>query len=761
MKRGLLSVILSTLGAATLAAFGDEIIVENPSYTPGSAPPQSRWSIRNFDLGNNYFVAMTLQGKYVIKVDANNDVATVVTPQFDAGQNNMFRCGNLLMSAHSVNFKTFLWNEGTETMTGPIQTYTQANMLADSGIATRSQDTYAGGWTSDCTKYFYPISSASTDTGFGWFDVNPSTGTFTWGGIHLCSASICAGKAGVTSYGVGLTNAFGVSSDGLHVFFGVQEYGEDATAGGAVLHYKYSGGTWGEAWLTPPSTTVGHDFGFQVVVVNERLFVTAGTTLQDAFSNIYVYDQANSIYTLSDTIPYTMARMAIGGISNPGNEMRICTYSHYPANVANSGTINTFDLVDGIWTNTVTKHGQYAGSKWGYEGGTCGNDYIMTFDSYFTMETYGSTGRVYIFGTPTAPVPPPQCTVSADCATGTYCKAFSCYTEKTCTTHAECAGELDAGRLPYCEKSTSKCKDKKASTCATPSLCITEAIKLERDTNSIGSIQQTVSVADGATRTAAASSLITKLKNTTSVTSDMVVFVSSTETMTLDSALFTENDEAAMLASIADVRCGASADQCTVSIVAGNRRRLGHLRELVGSYTVEITFDVTDEAFAIIDGSTALDDPGFAEALALAAGVNASEVDISTTSGDLVITFTLTDQSVEGEPTDPNSLNEINSIQSSLTAVTEEVVTEFAISGTDIVTADVDLCNTRDCGGFGAELCDAGTGVCDCPEGWWGVNCDTQTNCNGGIAVGSYCHCTFPKYGQRCTLVSGCNETCA
>lgn len=764
MRECLVSVIFSLVATVTFAAFGDEIRVDNPTYTPGVGTTQTRWSIRNWDLGDGYFVAMTLNAKYVVKLDLDNDSYSIVAPAFDAGQNNMFRCDNLLMSAHSVNFKTFKWDKNTETMTGPIQTFTQANMLSESGIATRSQDTYAGGWTSDCTKYFYPISSDGTDTGFGWFDVNPTTGTFTWGGKHMCSAAVCAGVTGVTEYQTALTGSFDVSGDGLHVFMGKQTYGVDATGGGAVLYYKYSGGSWGEAWLTPPSTVANHKVGMQLQAWGDRMFVAVGYTGFDAYSNIYVYGNDNGNFVYEDAIPYTFARM-IFGMNNPNSEMRICTTAHYPVNVPNSGTLNVFDLVDGVWTNTFSQNGPYQGSKWGYEGGLCGSNYAMTFDSYYTMETYGSTGFISAYGTPTAPQPPPQCTVSADCAAGTYCRGFACFTAKDCTTHAECLGEFDSGRLPYCNKVQGKCADIKASTCASDALCITAAKKHESVGKSVGSIAQTLSVADGTKRTAAAQSMITKLKNTTSsVESDLVVFVESTEVILMDSALFTENDQATVLSSIADVRCGDAADECVVTLLEGvNRRRLGEARDLAGSYTVTITFDVTDEAFAQIDNSTSFDDPAFAAALAAAAGVNASDVEVLSTSGDLVITFTLTDESVDGEPTDPNVFTEISSIQSSLTSVTSEVVSELALDGGDIVTASVDLCNTRDCGGFGAELCDSNTGVCACPDGWWGVNCDIETDCeNGGIPLGSYCTCQYPNYGLRCEETSYCgNQTCS
>ena len=143
----------------------------------------------------------------------------------------------------------------------------------------------------------------------------------------------------------------------------------------------------------------------------------------------------------------------------------------------------------------------------------------------------------------------------------------------------------------------------------------------------------------------------------------------------------------------------------------------------------------------------------------LAAGVDVEDVDIQATSGNIVIRYTLLDESTEEDPVDEGVFDDIRAIQTSLVGITQNVVSELGIGVDDIVTSLIDLCNTRTCNNFGADLCNPVTGVCSCPQGWWGVNCDVQTSCiNGGIPVGSLCQCTYPYYGLRCELTSACGD---
>lgn len=714
-----------------------------------------RFGVRMHDMGNNYLQVQSIDKKRIVKIDPDLQTVQEVA-SFDTSQFFSWTCGNVNINTVGglARWDSRLWTESTETISEIVGTISGADITTATGVSLVTSDSYAGAFTSDCTKFYFTLQSNTDGVGIAWINVDTTTGALTFGGHYMCDPSVCSGTSGFTEP---TYFRFGVSGDGNHAFIGRGLYSEIETSGGAVLHFKKTNEVWSSSFILPPTSVSGGRFGHVLTVAGSRLFVVGGSYVVNEAAATFIYKSTNGVYELEATIPYT-SREGHNFIMTPmQNELRVCW-----ASSVGTGTIRAYDYIDGVWTQAGTTGVEDpVSSYWGSESAACGTNYMATSDSYTNLGGFTSVGKMFIYTLPTAPAPPPQCTVSPDCTTGTYCRANTCHAAKTCTTHAECNGEFDSGRLSYCDKVKGKCSDIKSSTCATSSICNNEALKLENAGKSVGTLQQTISVANGSKRTAAAKSMITKLKNVTTVTSDVVVFVESTETMILDSTLFTNNDQQTILQSIANVRCGDSADQCTVSLFEGinSGRRLSDSRELVGSYTVTVTFDVTDEAFAVIDNSTSFDDPSFAAALAAAAGVNPSDVDIQSTSGDLVITFTLVDQTNSSDPTDPNVFNEITSIQSSLVDVTSEVVSELAIDSNDILSASVDLCNNRDCGGFGAELCNSITGICACPDGWWGVNCDVATNCeNGGTPIGSYCQCVYPHYGTRCQFISTCTS---
>lgn len=351
---------------------------------------------------------------------------------------------------------------------------------------------------------------------------------------------------------------------------------------------------------------------------------------------------------------------------------------------------------------------------------------------------------------------------------GSFCRALYCYS-KSCVEHNDCVGEFDMGRLPYCNKKEGICDDITSSSCATPSICIMEAINIENQNKIVGSIQLSLNTDNATLREMAAHSLIVQLNDTTNaIQSTLSVSVQSSESVVMDSTLFTENDSEVILDYIKSLRCGVMSDYCIISLNEGvDSRRLKGLsdesRNLAITYTVTVAFEVDDEVFLTIMNSPTFDDPEFAALLAFAAGVNETQVDIHATDGSIRVVFTLLDESTEEDPVDEGVFDDIRAIQSSLVGIKSNVVSELGLDEDDVSLSSVDLCSTRNCNGFGSELCNPDTGVCLCPPGWWGVNCDVQTSCiNGGTPLGSLCLCTYPYYGLRCELTSVCsgNEEC-
>lgn len=540
--------------------------------------------------------------------------------------------------------------------------------------------------------------------------------------------------------------------------------------------YSYDGSTWtASSVLTKPAAF--SQFGASVAMSNDGSRVYIGTNLGITVweegpvgtwtENLSKRDNAYNTQPTSMSVDSVTEQLFVGFI-NINVECTACgaVYVYY--------TDQNGDLVSPGYLHVVSP--QNDGDKLG-RGVMANNNEVFASTRDWNAATQslgGMFARWIVNGPPTpsptpAPTPaptPPQCVVSADCTNNFYCKGTSCIDPAPCTVHNDCAGAFNAGRLPYCAPS-GFCKDVAASTCSTVTLCNIAADKFTTNSKSIGSLKQDVSaIANSVTRLTAAKSLITNLKTAKTVAAPMVVSVKGEETVTMVTGLYEGLNSSAVeteLAKLKAVRCADAADYCTVSITGNSRRILGEGRELAQSVVVTIVYDVPDDIFDQIQNSTSFDDPDFLADLAAASGVDPSEISVFATGGTLVIEFTLTDESGDDTLTDETVFDDITSLQGSLSTVTSTVVGELNLTASDILTEDLDLCGDRTCGGFGAELCDVGTGVCDCPVGYLGINCDVSLNCgaNGDIVTGtSYCACDYPYYGFKCHLNRTCSELC-
>ena len=358
---------------------------------------------------------------------------------------------------------------------------------------------------------------------------------------------------------------------------------------------------------------------------------------------------------------------------------------------------------------------------------------------------------------PTAsPTVPPACFVSSDCASvDEYCSSDGSCESTPCldgdgnVDHTICDGFFQTGRLPLCHK-VGYCRDTQASTCATPKQCTQARTKYLSDSNSVGK----VSVSFGSNLTPAKSrqaalTQITQAKANSETSAELKAFVTSSKEITLDGAYFEAvGSQSAGLGAIKDTVCGTeNVDLCSVVISS----QTGGRRVLNTEYTVTVTYEVDDATFASIENNTSIDDPAFLQELASSAGIDVANVTITATGGELTVTYVLVAESGTGEPLGDDVLQDIEDLETNLDNVTQSVISTLNITASDIESTTLDKCDGRDCNGFGTDLCDSDTGQCNCPAGYWGINCDEVCTCeNGGTCPVNMCHCPYPYFGAKC-----------
>lgn len=211
---------------------------------------------------------------------------------------------------------------------------------------------------------------------------------------------------------------------------------------------------------------------------------------------------------------------------------------------------------------------------------------------------------------------------------------------------------------------------------------------------------------------------------------------------------------------------------CIVSVtsVGGNRRVLvdGRRELQTDVIEIELTFDLTESAYNdLVSSGNNLDSQDFLDDLASELGVSADNITVTIVSGEVVVEVALLAQ-VTDEPSGQDSLDDIAEIKASLDNATTVLVEELGAPEDSVTTVELDLCNARDCNGYGDSSaegtdengCIIATGACACLNDRWGINCETECECEqGAICRNSICHCTYPYYGLKCQLekTTDCN----
>jgi hypothetical protein len=285
--------------------------------------------------------------------------------------------------------------------------------------------------------------------------------------------------------------------------------------------------------------------------------------------------------------------------------------------------------------------------------------------------------------------------------------------------------------------------------------------KLFAQVNSVGSQRVAVTNSDINLTESAAASLIARAKAAVSDPAVVRGRVRGGSVGYLDTAVlnaFTGTTDQ-LLGHIKSVICGDV--PCAVSQGAGRRR----LRELQssGEIVVSVEFDLDDTLFDDLVAREAFTDPGFAAALAAAAGVHPDNVTVTTAESSLEVDFVVAEESDGVNPVDTAVLAILQELVDGMQGVVDAAATELGIPPSSITVGGVDRCADRDCNGRGS--CDPNTGICACSDpAFWGVNCETPVSCeNGGTPRSdtAYCTCPYPYYDARCNSTrlecsSGC-----
>ena len=277
----------------------------------------------------------------------------------------------------------------------------------------------------------------------------------------------------------------------------------------------------------------------------------------------------------------------------------------------------------------------------------------------------------------------------------------------------------------------------------------------------VGTAEIKYNVKDGAGREQIAQDTITDVKAKYDTPGNLEVRVKSTETSVNPKSVYDDiNNKTLYEESYAKAR-GCWPDCTAVVTDTGSRRML----QSGGNIEIEITFDLTEAAYneLIADGNN-LDGANFTNDLASELGVHPDNITVTVTDGEVTVEISLL-ALVTDEPSGEDTVADLQEIQNSLDNATQVLVNEFDEPGSSVTTVTLDLCGSRDCSGFGdgtapdtdGNGCNTFTGICVCTNDRWGINCESECECNnGGYCSNSLCHCDYPYYGLRCDDTKNC-----
>ena len=661
-----------------------------------------------------------------------------------------------MMGGVSGGFTMFELNLSGDDLTtvSEISAAIIKNMVTATGETWLTNDRGGGSFAgNDCSKI---ILGKTEPFGIRVFDFDTSAKTVTYAGPVDCGETNCPAASwsqavnSLASSGNDIMSSSLVGHNGATMAGGVVVYQPNPSTGlHEVLQVIYNPDPSNYDWFG--ASVEGHENGFWV----SSRFATGGTY----HAHFFKLNPTTGLYELDGEVRFGFAELKNGKTFNSYNSLRVCAGSLDPKNqVSGSGTIEVWEKDNAGWAEAYSFNTDHATSTFPADI-ICGSDYVITANTY--KDNYNSVSHGYIAlynlnPAPTPPPPPPACVTSPDCGNvNQYCTpSLECVSTPCLTNgvvdHTLCDGIFQPGRLPICHKN-GFCRDTVESSCTNANKCSLARAKYLDNTNNVGKVD----VKFGANlvptkQRQAALQQIALAKQNSATTAELKAYVTASKEITLDGTYFDAvGDQQVALDAIKETVCGTSnVDFCTIQITGGTG--IGG-RRLDTEYSVTVTYEVDEATFASIESNTAIDDPLFLDALATAAGVDVANITVTASGGEITVTYVLVAESSDQAPLGDDVLQDIEDLETNLDSVTQTVISNLNITAADIESTTLNKCDGRDCNGFGATLCDSNTGQCNCPAGYWGINCDEVCSCeNGGTCPMNMCHCPYPYFGAKC-----------
>lgn len=329
-----------------------------------------------------------------------------------------------------------------------------------------------------------------------------------------------------------------------------------------------------------------------------------------------------------------------------------------------------------------------------------------------------------------------QCINSNECADNEFCdKSNRCQLKTTCTSTSECyKADFRLKRIPTCVEGLCEDTFSHPSGCFSGKDCTAKANNAQRKRESSGVIDVDFSKVDSKTKLAA-KQIVQQMKQQQNITA----IITTTERATINGLGDVPIEE--VINATRKTVCLGIEDVCRVEQVENELRR-----QLQSStVTLLVTYELDESSFETFN-STSFNDTSFGELVASEIeGVTADDISVTSLEGSLTVEIVV-----------ESDLESINSVQESLLNVTVAIEETYDL---ETSVSEIDLCGTRDCNGFGAQLCNLSTGVCNCEgTGYTGIDCQTEFVCeNNGVFVNNYCTCLYPFFGQFCENTKQCS----